>query len=100
MATQNPQNQNAEAEAAAAAAQRETDAAAAAAAAKKPEEVAKAAPAGRVLEIGEVLRLSAVHGRIIHPFTLADFDTDRAVKVEVDAWIKVQFEAGKLKIED
>lgn len=112
MATQNNQNQNAEAEAAAAAAaaqaqrdaaqaQRDAEAAAAAEGGKgKTDDVVKPPPQGRELKIGETLRLTAVHGRIIHPFSLADFDTDRSVKVEVDSWTKLQYEAGKLKIED
>ena len=45
-------------------------------------------------------RFRAAHGRIQHPFTLDWFDTENSKKVEVDSWIKIQHEAGKLVEEE
>lgn len=53
----------------------------------------------RELKIGDEVRLSAVYGRIVHPYEHTNYDTDQSHKVIVDSWTKIQFEAGKLKIE-
>ena len=52
------------------------------------------------LKIGDVKRLVAVHGRLVHPSGAPDYDTDKSAKVEADSWHVIQFEAGKLKFED
>lgn len=43
--------------------------------------------------------LRAVHGLLVHPFLKPEvrFTPDTLVKAEIDAWVKVQLEAGKLE---
>lgn len=44
------------------------------------------------------LRLRAVHGDIVHPFTCHRFTTDSEDKHVEDSWVKIQVEAGKLAV--
>jgi hypothetical protein len=79
----------------------EGDAAAAAAAAAPAAAAAAAAAAPAAapspgLKAGESEFLTAVHGLIIHPFTAQAIDVGTPTKVEVDSWVLVQFQAGKL----
>lgn len=73
-----------------------------AAAAAKAADEAAAAPVRPTIKVGDKVRLSAVHGDLYHPFLTPElvFKTDTSYKVEVDAWMVIQYDAGKLKIED
>jgi hypothetical protein len=64
--------------------------------ADKPEAKPEAATPAPVL--GDSVFVVAVHGRIIHPTTHADIDTDSPKKVVVDAWYLMQMTAGKLAL--
>lgn len=81
-----------------------TDPKAADAAKKTEAKAADAAPAAAAptLELGKTVRLRAVHGDLIHPFLQPEvrFETDKSQKVIVDSWTKIQFEAGKLALDD
>lgn len=48
---------------------------------------------------GDVKRLIAVHGRLVHQHTGQAFDVDNSVKVEIDEYAALQLEAGKLTID-
>lgn len=62
-----------------------------------PDKFADAAKAG--LEIGDKVYLTAVHGRIIHPNQVPlEFNVGETTRVEVDSWVVIQFEAGKLAL--
>lgn len=50
------------------------------------------------LKVGDVVRLTAAHGYIQHPFELTGFHTDRETKTVVDSWVLIQFTAGKLTL--
>ena len=67
----------------------------------KPVTAEAEAPAKPVtIEVGKTVRLRAVHGRIQNPFTLTWFDVGNSVKVVADSWDKIQFDAGKLAIDE
>lgn len=53
-----------------------------------------AAPVNRPVQPSKV-RVKSIVGLLIHPFTLINF-TDEPVDVEVDWWVKNQYDAGKL----
>lgn len=61
-------------------------------------EAAPEAPKVFVPELGKTVRVAAVFGRTIHPFTQDEFEVDGNKKVTVDTWIQVQFEGGKLRL--
>jgi len=44
------------------------------------------------------LLLRAVHGELVHPYTRPEvrFSTENAKSHEVDGWVKIQMDAGKL----
>lgn len=50
------------------------------------------------ITIGDQVLMSAVHGFIQHPTTLQDFNTDRISKVVVDSWVRIQYDAEKLRL--
>lgn len=53
------------------------------------------------LKVGAKVHLKAVHGRMIHPFqNELPFVTDKATKCEFDRWCEIQFDAGKLALDD
>jgi len=54
------------------------------------------------IKVGQTVRLKAVYGRLHHPYLKPEvvFDIDKSHKIEVDGWMKVQFDAGKLAIDD
>ena len=60
------------------------------------------ADAAPTVTVGQTARLKAVHGRLHHPYLKPEvvFDIDKSHKIEVDDWMKVQFDAGKLAIDD
>lgn len=60
------------------------------------------ADAASTITVGQPARLKAVHGRLHHPYLKPEvvFDMDKSHKIEVDDWVKVQFDAGKLAIDD
>jgi hypothetical protein len=81
------------------------DAAAAEAAAKAEaeKEAAKAKAKGKgekhPLDGKKSAYLVGVHGRIIHPFKPeVDLDVGQAQKVEIDDWVRIQFDAGKIAL--
>lgn len=65
--------------------------------AQKPEEAQKTAEAAPAAA-PKVVRVRAIHGRTIHPFTGKEFDTDAEVKTELDSWTQIQIDAGKLEV--
>jgi hypothetical protein len=67
---------------------------------KTPTPDAASTPAPAAIELGKKYRLKAAFGLTINPFTLDRFDTDLSKRVEVDRWTLIQFEAGKLVIEN
>lgn len=71
---------------------------------RPPEPPAKppaAAPEKVTLEEGKPALMRAVYGYMAHPWQVPlSFDVDRVTKVVVDRWVVIQFEAGKLRIED
>lgn len=53
------------------------------------------------LKLGAKVHLRAVHGRMIHPFqNELPFVTDKTTKCEFDRWCEIQFDAGKLALDD
>jgi hypothetical protein len=48
---------------------------------------------------GKNYRFVAVHGDICHYENRTRFATDDSVKHEADAWVEIQFNAGKLRLE-
>ena len=44
--------------------------------------------------------IRAVFGDIIHPYTETRFTTSASKVHEVDSWITIQLEAGKIVVED
>lgn len=56
------------------------------------------AAAGVTVKIGERLRLSAVHCDMEHPFTQDVITQGGEKRYEIDAWLKLQVEAGKITI--
>lgn len=46
----------------------------------------------------EMYDMKAVHGLLIHPYTLTNFVTEKPTPHVKDAWCVVQIEAGKLEI--
>lgn len=45
------------------------------------------------------VKLSAVHGRMVHILTGAEFLQESPTKVdEVDDWLKAQIDAGKIRV--
>lgn len=44
----------------------------------------------------KILRLKAVHGDIVHPTDATVFTVDSSKKHELDGWVKMQLDAGKL----
>lgn len=46
----------------------------------------------------EQVIIQSVYGRMIHPETLKEFDTNSLTKAPKDWWVNIQLEAGKLKI--
>lgn len=49
-------------------------------------------------KVGERVLLTAVHGRLIHPYQLpTEFNPGDFTKVDVDEWVRTQFNAGKLQ---
>lgn len=62
--------------------------------APKTQTPSKAAP---VDAKPEAKRVTAVFGRMVHPYTHQVFDQGKEVEVwNVDNWIEVQIEAGKM----
>lgn len=55
------------------------------------------APAPKPLKEGETVLLTAVYGRIVHPYQVPlEFNQGEYTKVKVDDWVVTQFNAGKL----
>lgn len=53
------------------------------------------------LKLGETARLTAVHGDLEHPFVPGTvFMQGNGKKVEVDAWVKLQYDHDKLALEE
>jgi hypothetical protein len=48
------------------------------------------------LEEGKVLRFNAPFGSLYHPWDNTEFTPDGETKHVVDAWVNLQFTAGKL----
>lgn len=64
-----------------------------------PDKFSDATKAG--LEPGDKVYMTAVHGRIVHPNQVPlEFNVGEATRVEVDSWVIIQFEAGKLALAD
>lgn len=47
-------------------------------------------------KLGSNVFLHAVHGQIVHPSTAQSFEVGTPAKAEVDAWVLMQYAAGKL----
>lgn len=47
-------------------------------------------------EAEQVVRLKAVYGYMVHPFTNETFNVDRVTTVMLDSWAQAQVDAGKL----
>jgi hypothetical protein len=50
-------------------------------------------------EAVKVVRLFSVHGDMVHATDLTRFNTETSKKHELDAWVQIQLDAGKLKID-
>jgi len=57
----------------------------------KPEVVEQAPEVKRV-------RVKAVHGDIVHAFTAQRFTTTDEDKTDLDTWVQIQLDAGKLEL--
>lgn len=46
----------------------------------------------------KIARVRAIHGLMVHPFNSKHIDTDSEAKIEIDSWVQIQIDAGKLEI--
>jgi hypothetical protein len=54
------------------------------------------------IKIGESRRFKAAFGDIYHPYLKPEvrFTQENSVKIDVDNWVKVQYDAGKLLLDN
>ena len=70
--------------------------------APKTEDPKAAAPAAAKLTKGKKARFTAVHGLLVHPFSDPEvrFTPGDSRSIEVDDWVLIQVEAGKLAVSE